>query len=135
MGLQSYGEEKPKNQSIICFKESVPRRQCLITDATSSDFGGLSYRLAQSIIHKRAYVKLLLFELLQKRINARRHRPYFSSKRSSQLRRRIRQRRQIRRRTRQRRPENSLVSSDLITVEFEINLGTLRFGIRGEREI
>ncbi|CDY08260.1 BnaA05g13590D [Brassica napus] len=40
----------------------------------------------------------------------------------------------IRRRTRQRRPENSSVSSDLITVEFKINLGTLRFGIEGERE-
>ncbi|WZZ03422.1 hypothetical protein YC2023_089343 [Brassica napus] len=50
------------------------------------------------------------------------------------LRRRIRQRRQIRRRTRQRRPENSSVSSDLITVEFDVNLGILRFEIGGEIE-
>ncbi|WZY88924.1 hypothetical protein YC2023_045659 [Brassica napus] len=47
---------------------------------------------------------------------------------------RIRQRRQIHQRTRQRRPENSSGSSDLITVGFEINLETLRFGIEGERE-
>ncbi|KAG5397125.1 hypothetical protein IGI04_018939 [Brassica rapa subsp. trilocularis] len=82
-------------------------------------------------------VKLLLFELLQKRINARRHRHYFSMEEKVTdrlLRRRIRQRRQIRRRPRQRRPKNSSVSSDLITVEFEINLGTLKFRIGGERE-
>ncbi|KAH0850217.1 hypothetical protein HID58_091268, partial [Brassica napus] len=146
MDLRSYGEERPKNQSIICFKESVPRRQCLITVATSSDFGGLSYQLAQSIIHKRAFVKLLLFELLQKRINARRHRHYFSMEEKVRDR-LVRLSLQsfsassenssapsIRRRTRQRRPENSSVSSDLITVEFKINLGTLRFGIEGERE-
>ncbi|WZY77623.1 hypothetical protein YC2023_024007 [Brassica napus] len=54
MSLRNYGEERPKDQKSLCFIESVPRRQCLITDATTSDFGGLSYQLAQSIIHKRA---------------------------------------------------------------------------------
>ncbi|KAH0910718.1 hypothetical protein HID58_034039 [Brassica napus] len=55
-----------------------------------------------------------------KRINARRHRHYFSMEEKV--------------RDRLHRPENSSGSSDLITVEFEINLGTLRFGIEGERE-
>ncbi|KAH0914866.1 hypothetical protein HID58_029312 [Brassica napus] len=54
------------------------------------------------------------------RINARRHRHYFSIEEKV--------------RDRLRRPENSSGSSDLITVEFEINLETLRFGIEGERE-
>ncbi|KAH0915253.1 hypothetical protein HID58_029699 [Brassica napus] len=55
-----------------------------------------------------------------KRINARRHRHYFSMEEKVT--------------DRLRRPKNSSVSSDLITVEFEINLGTLKFRIGGERE-
>ncbi|KAH0892484.1 hypothetical protein HID58_014196 [Brassica napus] len=55
-----------------------------------------------------------------KRINARRHCHDFSMEEKV--------------RDRLCRPENSSGSSDLITVEFKINLGTLRFGIEGERE-
>ncbi|KAG2314647.1 hypothetical protein Bca52824_017769 [Brassica carinata] len=50
-------EKKDQRTKQPMFRRICPKAQCLITDATSSEFGGFSYQLAQSIIQKRAYRK------------------------------------------------------------------------------